>query len=335
MNYSLFSLAICFMGLFVASHAADESPELKTICLIAYDVGSTTTRAEIGTKTNNKWQIEASEMAWISTFHMQEHSVIKAFEKFQRFRAKVRHKAPKNCEIIERGIGTAGLRGSGEWGILFEKWLQNLGIAFQIVTQDEESLLGLKAAKFRLGDQVPKDDFCIWDIGGGSAQLLCEKKGSYTIAGSEISVRNVFLLWDASHCSLNEPLTDELSCKLHNLFKQIDQEEYFIHDNMILKLFPIEALNTIKSIVHKNHIIFGVGPVHQYFGLESLKSKGILKDENDYEFEALDKLLRLQFIESNRANLLNILPIYITLVLLEKPTVRVVPEVNNALGLFN
>lgn len=329
--FTIFSLSVSLLQL---TSIVQGRPELEKNCLIAYDVGSTTTRAEFAQKRKEGWEIQSSDMAWISTFHMDEMSVKEAFEKFKRFRKHTLDKTPKDCKITERGIGTAGLRGSGEWGLLFEQWLQDLGIDFRMITQEEESLLGLKAAKFRLGNDTPQEHFCIWDIGGGSAQLLCEEDGEHTVAGSEISVRNVVLLWDASHCTSNETIADELSCKLHNLFSKIDQEETFAHNEFTLQLFPIESLNAIKSIVHRNHLIFGVGPVHQYFGLESLKLQGLLEHETDYEFEHLDHLLRLRFTENNESSLLKLLPIYITLVLLDKPVVRVVPEVNNALGLI-
>lgn len=334
MVYHLILLAICFIQSISLGNLQEGLIDDRPHYLVAYDVGSTTTRLEIAKKDANGWQILWSHVDWISTFHLDEAAAKGAFLKFLQARSKAHEQIPVGAKMTERGVGTAGLRGSGEWGVAFEQWVKELGIDFRMISQEEESLLGLKATKFRLGENIKHKNFCIWDIGGGSAQLMCETPEENVVSGSEISVRNAHVLWSFAHCMVNDEIADELSCKFDNLFSRIRHEEELFDQENPLKLFPLKSLGSIKKIVQADHLIFGIGPVHQYYGLDNLKTMGLIKEGSDYHFEALDQLMRVRARDGENEKFLNLLPIYITLVLLNKPTVRVVPEVNNALGLI-
>lgn len=316
--------------------ATESSEGANPAWFVAYDVGSTTTRIEIAEKTADEdWVLRWSLNNRISTLRLDEEGLQSAFMQFQNFRKEALGKLPKNATITERGVATAGLRGSGDFGVFFEKWAQGLGIDFHMISQDVESLLALSAVQLRLPKNPTMGSLCIWDIGGGSAQLLCQVNGEIITSGSEISARNASLFWEKSHCMSNEEISDELSCRLENLMSLIYNEEVFTTEGYQLSLFPLQSLEQIKRIVNEKNLIIGAGSVHQYLALEALKNHNILHDGNEYNERDLLALLALKFTrEDFMQDGIGLLSIYITLNLLNQPKVQVVSGVNNAVGLI-
>jgi hypothetical protein len=310
--------------------ASDKTAPSRPLCALMYDVGSTITRVEAFCQEGNEWQHQFSLSERLSTYHLNDTTFASADAQFQKVRDDAYALLPREANVIERGVGTAGLRGSGDWGEQFAANRKLSGIDFQIISQDEEAMVGLKAAKQKSPNATHEGPFCIFDIGGGSSQLLCEDEGQIVIAGSEISVRNIKHFLEEATC----PTPHDLDCHLFSLLNALKMEVEFYNPKTgaAFEVFPKNALESIGKIVRKQGFIFGLGPVHESFALKGLKEQGMLHEAaTTYTCE----LLRQSMNHENQEKLNKSIIICLILNLLDLDVVEVIPNVNNAWGLMD
>lgn len=77
------------------------------------------------------------------------------------------------------GIATAVFRKAPNGPALLQRFEDELGIHFQILSQEEEGVLGYMTAKV-LYPEVPEEDIIAWDNGNGSFQLTGKVGDAYT-----------------------------------------------------------------------------------------------------------------------------------------------------------
>lgn len=176
------------------------------------------------------------------------------------------------------GVATSAFRKAGngqEFAIFITKVL---GIYVHVITQQKEAILGYYAAVL---DEEKKSDCVVWDIGGGSMQIIALVNNKYEIYQGKVASQTL-----ATY--IIEKIQNK-DVKLVNSPNPISQKDY----QSALEYVKDEALKLSPALTEKfnnpNTKVLGIGGVHYY----SVRVQ-INKDAKNYTLEELTKTLENQ-----------------------------------------
>lgn len=175
------------------------------------------------------------------------------------------------------GVATAAFRDAENAEAFIEKIEKELAIKVEIISQQEEGILGFYAARTRVDDMKPQASL-VWDIGGGSQQMILER-----------------VLSGQRHNLVYEGKIASVSFKNH-VVKNIQKKSLDTPNPMTknqveasLRFAKNTAAQTVgeefKQAIREGHKIYGIGGVHNY----SIKGQ-VKKDQ--YNIEDLEKVIK-------------------------------------------
>jgi exopolyphosphatase/guanosine-5'-triphosphate,3'-diphosphate pyrophosphatase len=175
-------------------------------------------------------------------------------------------------------VATAAYREAKNGGSILTKVAQEAGIQTNLATWEEEAMLGFAGVDHLLNDHQDK---CVWDIGGGSLQIVCRVDNNYTIDLSDIaSVKFKNLVID-----LQRPWP-------YKKYKRPNTPNPVQIKTLKIDLFT-SSLNKLKSnFKNANHLahlpVYGIGGVHKFSAFIPLKAK----TSGTYGTSDLDELIQ-------------------------------------------
>ena len=171
-------------------------------------------------------------------------------------------KAAKSLEVKKIvGVATSAFRKSDNGRELIGKWNNDFDVNFRVIDQREEALIGFDSV--RMGDAV---NYAVWDIGGGSMQIVENTEGKpfiYLGNIASVSFKNEVIKKLNKEGVSPNPMTRLEFISAVNLSMELFNNE--ISDNK-LKNFP------------RNLKFIGIGGLHK-----SLLEKG----KKGYSYEDL------------------------------------------------
>lgn len=185
--------------LFFQNHTVGDFPpwnsEGDVIRYILYDVGSSGFRVNV---TDYHTMTGAMDSIFDyrvqeTTMNLQPEDLDRKYAVWGAIESYVEDlPLPVNLEAVEvRGVATAGLRSSGEVGEALAQKIDNTGVDFRIINQDEEGalawegiFLNFKKMRYKVNPSMT----AVWDIGGGSMQVMSlDPENNLNISGVEIA----------------------------------------------------------------------------------------------------------------------------------------------------
>lgn len=253
----------------------------------ALDIGSGATKYKVFSFDHCKHQIDKLIFEKQFPILFKENLNKSADKKFtepvlKEFSEAISEIKKKNEElkVVQfKGMATEAFRQS-ENGKEFLKIISDKeNISLQVITQEEESNLGFKAAFQNEAKSTAGKNQMMWDIGGGSMQIVLKENDQYfRYLGKLASVSfKDLVIKEIKKKSLDELKTpNPLTVKEVKLSTQLAKDE--------VKNIP----NNLKKKIGKNTVIVGVGGVFQYSLL------GQLKKEKEFTLKDLKKLIKSQ-----------------------------------------
>lgn len=145
------------------------------------------------------------------------------------------------------GVATAVFRKAHNGSALLETFAQQLGIPFQILSQDEEGKLGFFTAQALYPD-ASEDSLLAWDSGNGSFQMTIKEDGNYKIYQGPIGHGTVRVL-------LSKEIRNREIVQTHESVNPILREEAIELIDKIKILLPLppkwlrEKLNSERIVI--------------------------------------------------------------------------------------
>ena len=97
---------------------------------------------------------------------------------------KLKAEAEKVGATEFTGVATAAFRQAANGQAAVERIAMEAGIDLKMISQDEEAILGFRGAAAVAG--VDPERLVVWDIGGGSQQIVARNGGEYLIFKSDL-----------------------------------------------------------------------------------------------------------------------------------------------------
>ncbi len=145
------------------------------------------------------------------------------------------------------GIATAAFRKAQNGTELLQKFEQQLGIRFQILSQEEEGKLGFMTAK-ALFPQTPENQLIAWDNGNGSFQMTGREGEQFTVYQGPIGYGTVLVL--LSKEIRNGPMIQPQESGNPVLRKEADALVQKIHERLsAVPAWLKEKLGSGKTII--------------------------------------------------------------------------------------
>ena len=152
------------------------------------------------------------------------------------------------------GVATSAFRRAKNGQSIAERLSRSAGIVVRVISREQEAILGFRGATLKLGLD---SKICVWDIGGGSMQIICSPNGKKTVAylGNVASVpfKNAIIKFQARQTSTPNPISQ----KDYRYALGITQKE------------AAKAVSALGDELQKSTVV-GIGGVHFYAVGEAL-----------------------------------------------------------------
>ena len=161
------------------------------------------------------------------------------------------------------GVATSAFRRAKNGQSVAERLSRSAGISIKVISREQEALLGFRGATLKLGLD---SKICVWDIGGGSMQVICSPDGKKTLTylGNLASVpfKNAISKFQARQTSTPNP---------------ISQKDY----RHALSITQKEAAKVVSKLGDelKKSTVVGIGGVHFYAVGEALGKREYTADD--------------------------------------------------------
>ncbi len=146
------------------------------------------------------------------------------------------------------GVATSAFRRAKNGQKIAERLSRASGISVKVISREQEALLGFRGAIHKSG---ANSKICVWDIGGGSMQIVCSPDGKKTkmYLGNLASVpfKNAIIKFQARQTSTPNPI----SRKDYHKALGITQKE------------AAKVVSTLGNELQKSTVV-GIGGVHFY-----------------------------------------------------------------------
>jgi exopolyphosphatase/guanosine-5'-triphosphate,3'-diphosphate pyrophosphatase len=167
-----------FLLSFVVLSACQTTPKCGPEIRAAFDVGSGSTKikvVEINTCSQELTQVVLEDQVKVDYRDALEKDMSLEFsEKIQQeglvALEKLKGEAQAKGARKFVGIATAAFRQAKNTESFVKLIREKLGISLRVISQSDEALLGFQAARERV--KVRSSDLVVWDIGGGSQQMI-------------------------------------------------------------------------------------------------------------------------------------------------------------------
>jgi exopolyphosphatase/guanosine-5'-triphosphate,3'-diphosphate pyrophosphatase len=174
-------------------------------------------------------------------------------------------------------VATAAFRDAKNAKAFVEKLNLDLNLKIQIITQEEEAILGFYAAKNKIANMNMTSSL-VWDIGGGSQQMIHQ---------DFIKNRLQYVIYEGKLASI--PFKNHVIQKIQKRNTETPNPLKKNQYKSALTYAKDTALRTVKQAT-KNAIlsgykVYGIGGVHNY------SIKGQIQKEGPYTIEDLDKII--------------------------------------------
>ena len=169
-----------------------------------------------------------------------------------------------------QAVATSAFRTSSNSGVLV-RYAKSLDIPVEVISQDEEAILGYKSAKSIAGEK----DYLVWDIGGGSMQMSYKKDKKLLIyKGKLASVPfRAYVTKFVQNSKKRSP--NPMSSK------DVEKSIKYAHDYALRDIDK-----DLQKIIKTEDIdIIGIGGVHSSAILESMGK------EAEYTYKELESFL--------------------------------------------
>ncbi|MEE6250205.1 MAG: hypothetical protein VX583_07370 [Bdellovibrionota bacterium] len=240
------------------------SEKSKPECFIkraALDVGSGSTKMKVANVDTCKNQI--SEILFDDSVNIEfKESLAKSSRNV--LGKRIYDKALKELSILKEkalalgateinGVATSAFRKADNGRIFIKEISQKLGLSIKVISNDQEAQLAYWGAVDRLS--LEEDEAVVWDIGGGSMQMISKDKEEFpTYLGEMASVgfkeMIISKLQNKSVSKINSPNPLGPITSLEAVKKAKDFAAKDVNEKM-------------KSIISDRKVI-GVGGVHYY-----------------------------------------------------------------------
>ncbi len=174
-----------------------------------------------------------------------------------------------------RAVATEVFRQAANGKSFVKRLSQSIGVDIDLITQEDEALLGFKGAEVVTGKKA--SDILVWDIGGGSMQMTSKSFGGYDFYKGKlasVSLKTKVVNWQGKDRGSPNPMG-----------KYLGQKAVFYSADYAKEHVP----NAIKEAITSGKEVIGVGGVHYY----SLREQLNLYPHTPYSLyqveQALDK----------------------------------------------
>ncbi len=175
-------------------------------------------------------------------------------------------------------VATAAFRDAKNAKSYVESLNRELGLKIQIITQQEEGILGFYAARSKATDLNPEKSV-VWDIGGGSQQLILqvEPKG-----------RKQFLVYEGkvASTSFKKHIVEKIQKRSGDTPNPIKENQVQSALAYAKDIATRTVKKEIKTAIANDYKVYGIGGVHNY------SIKGQLQTEANYSSTDLDKIIQ-------------------------------------------
>lgn len=175
-----------------------------------------------------------------------------------------------------KGVATSVFRKAKNGNEIIARFAKKLKMNLKVISQEEEALLGYKSAIATLKDVDTQMNIIVWDIGGGSMQMVgkdSEGKDQFYLGNlASVSFKNmiieVFQLKTVEATPSPNPigLSRTNAIALAKAYARLHVPPFFFNNN-------------------RNNVYVGVGGVHNF----SVKSQLQIKDGASYSLRQLDE----------------------------------------------
>lgn len=175
-------------------------------------------------------------------------------------------------------VATSAFRDAKNAKAYIESLNRELGLKIQIITQQEEGVLGFYAARSKAADLDPQNSV-VWDIGGGSQQLILQV---------EPSGRKQFLVYEGkvASTSFKKHVIEKIQKKSGDTPNPIKENQVKSALVYAKDVATRTVKKEIKSAIASGYKVYGIGGVHNY------SIKGQLQTESGYSSSDLDKIIQ-------------------------------------------
>ena len=179
------------------------------------------------------------------------------------------------------GVATSVFRKSSNGVEVIKSYARKLKLKLEVITQDEEAMLGYLSAKALSGET----DFVAWDIGGGSMQMWSqvENKKPETYLGELASVTFKNMVIEVIQSKNIETINSPNPIG--------DKREQVL---ALARAYARLHVPAAMKMAIKERVMIGVGGVHS----QSIKNQLDLKNMN-YTVSDLDRVSKLQAMKSD------------------------------------
>lgn len=299
---------------------------------VAYDMGSGATKIKGVLFNTEAMHIEAvfAEYSFPMTYSLDlEQSESNQFsdlimemglEQLKLHKALVEadfEKLNLDLSLEHYGVATAAFRKAENADIFLDRIDSDLDIHINVISQEEEGILGYYSAKFASAHSNPIDwsDPIVWDIGGGSMQVTHqEEDGEFTILQGTVASSTFMSLFNQHIKALEDvsltpnPINNmEFSAALTLAKEQLVFNE---HDTVLIKAH-IENGSDILAIgsVHNASVQNTINQVlnikaETYNQAQIIKAAELLYNLNDQQIAGLLQLKSPSFSKTAITNLI-------------------------------
>ena len=147
----------------------------------AFDIGSGTTKVQVARRnscdlTIKKTLLKTSKpVAYAQDLNTRESFSKEIVKRGERAIRELMEKALNYNPKKIFGVATQAFRQAQNGKEVLESWKQKYGWPFQVIDQQKEAMLAYELVKLKLG-YSDEDDLTVWDIGGGSQQMVTKNK---------------------------------------------------------------------------------------------------------------------------------------------------------------
>lgn len=279
-------LKIFILTLSISACALGERKDCETRRLASFDIGSGSTKfllAELNSckaqqmiilMKDSKPVSYAQDLANSGKSQFSEEIIQKGEETIGEFLKS----AQAYGDFQIRAVATQAFRQAHNGQEIVHKWQQKFSGDWKVISQDEEAKLAYSFVEFKTSKQ---DRLLVWDIGGGSQQLVwqrSDKQNNIQMMKStlaSVSFKNAVLKYLKRPAKVLTP--NPLSLSEHNLAL-----------DLALSLIAKEKNSELSNWLAKPAVIIGIGGVHG----GSLKNQLGLKEGEKITQRDLRQLLQ-------------------------------------------
>lgn len=180
----VFTLNLLIVGFTTACQTSPQTQRCTPVTRAAYDVGSGTTKMTVAkvnpcnqsiAKVLEEGQVKVDYRASLEQTKNKELP-----EAIRRQGLEALSQLKKNAEafspISHKGVATAAFREAANGRSFAKQIQQQTAINIQVIPQETEARLGYLAASIKAPSSAQKP--VVWDIGGGSQQIIYENEAS-------------------------------------------------------------------------------------------------------------------------------------------------------------